>query len=175
MPPQPLNPPLPEALNERLTGDVGSWGLVEAAERDPAKALDGAFDIAQSGDSQARGSWVRSVLGNSAQLAWFQDLAGTVAPLSPRESGLRNDILQLRALADVPYDKLTIPTLFIHGAEDKWIPRQDVEAAEKRMPNAELLDVPGTGHLVWLGPDSDQVGEKILEFLNRFHGGQGAP
>jgi len=175
MPPQPLNPPLPESLNEHLTGDVGSWALVEAAQRDPAKALDGAFEIAQSGDSGSRASWVQSVLGNSAQLAWFRDLVGTVAPLSPRETGLRNDLLQLRALADVPYDKLAIPTLFIHGAEDKWIPAQDVEATEKRMPNAELLNVPGTGHLVWLGPGFDQVGAKILEFLNRFHGGQGAP
>ncbi|TSA29920.1 MAG: alpha/beta hydrolase [Verrucomicrobiaceae bacterium] len=175
MPTQPLNPPLPEALNEHLTGDMGAWAFVEAVRRDLAGALGGTFDIAQSGDLQARSSWVQSVLGNSAQLAWFQDLAGTFAPLSPRETGLRNDLLQLRVLADVPYDKLTIPALFIHGAEDKWIPLQDVEAAEKRMPNAELLDVPGTGHLVWLGPDSDQVGRKILEFLNRFHGSQGTP
>ncbi len=175
MPAQPLNPPLPGVLNERLTGDMGAWAFVEAVRRDPAGALGGTFDIAQSGDPKARASWVQSVLGNSAQLAWFQDLAGTFAPLSPRESGLRNDLLQLRALADVPYDKLTIPTLFIHGAEDKWIPLPDVEAAEKRMPNAQLLDVPGTGHLVWLGPDSDQVSKEILEFLNRFHGGQGAP
>ena len=175
LPPQPLNPPLPGVLNERLTGDVGSWALVEAAQRDPVRALEGAFDIAQSGDLQARTSWVQAVQGNSAQLAWFRDLAGTVAPLSPRETGLRNDLLQLRALADVPYDKLTIPALFIHGAEDKWIPLQDVEADRTRMPNAELLDVPGTGHLVWLGPDSDKVGKKILEFLNRFHGGQSAP
>lgn len=175
LPPQPLNPPLPEALNERLTGDVGSCMLVEISVSDPAKALDWAFDLAQSGDAQARESWIQSVLGNSTQPAWFQDLAGTVAPLSPRESGLRNDLLQLQALADVPYDKLTAPTLFIHGVEDKWIPLPDVESVQKRMPNAELLAVPGTGHLVWLGSGSESVGRKTLEFLNRFHGGQGAP
>lgn len=175
MPPQLLNPPIPEVLSQRLTGDMGSWALVETSDRDPAKALGWAFDLAQSGDASARKAWGKTVLENAEQLAWFRDLAGTIAPLSPRETGLRNDLLQLRTIADVPYEQLNVPTLFVHGVADNWLPLADVEAVQKRMPHAELLAVPGTGHLVELGPDSAPVTAKIIEFLNRFHGAQGAP
>jgi len=175
IPAQPMNPPIPEVLNKRLTGDMGAWVLAETADRDPAKALGWAFDLAQSGGAAERSAWVTAVLNNPAQVAWFRDLAGTVAPLSPRETGLRNDLLQLRALADVPYEKLAVPTLFVHGTADNWLPLADVEAAAKRMPQAEVLAVPDTGHLVELGPDSSPLMGKIIAFLNRFHGGQGPP
>jgi len=175
MPPQPLNPPIPEVLNKRLTGDMGSWALVETSDRDPAKALGWAFDLAQSGDAATREAWIKAVLENPAQVDWFRNLADTVSPLSPRETGLRNDLLQLRALADVPYEKLSVPTLFVHGVSDNWLPLSGIESVKNRMPNAELLAVPRTGHLVELGPDSVPVTEKIIGFLNRFHGAQGAP
>ncbi|MEI6033995.1 MAG: alpha/beta hydrolase [Verrucomicrobiae bacterium] len=175
MAPQPKNPPLPEVLNRQLTGDMGAWALVETSDHDPAKALGWAFDLTQSGDAAARGEWIKSVLENPAQSAWFQDLAGTVAPLSPRESGLRNDLLQLLVLDAVPYEKLAVPALFVHGAADRWLPITDVAAVKMRMPQAELLAVPGAGHLVELGPDSSHVTEDIARFLSRFHGGHGAP
>ncbi|MEI6278876.1 MAG: alpha/beta hydrolase [Verrucomicrobiae bacterium] len=175
IPASPLNPPIPEVLNKGLSGDMGAWALVETSDSDPAKALCWAFDLAQTGDSAERGAWVGAVLEKPAQIAWFRDLVGTTAPLSPRETGLRNDLLQLRVLADVPYEKLGVPSLFVHGVADKWLPLADVEAVVKRMPQAELLAVPATGHLVELGPNSAPVMEKIIGFLNRFHGGQGAP
>lgn len=168
-------PPLPQALNERLTGDVGSWLLVQAADRNPSLALKWCFDLAQSGDAASRDKWIRSVLGNAEQLSWFRDLAGTVAPISPRESGLRNDLLQFRALPDYPFEKLAVPALLIHGAADSFVSVADAEAVQKRMPNAELLILPGTGHIPELGPESVPISDKIRQFLGRFHGGQGAP
>jgi len=173
--PPPAPAPFPQLLNERLTGDIGSWFLVHTAASDPQKALGWCFDLAQNGDASSRMKWVQSVLGNSAQLSWFQDLASTVAPIGPRESGLKNDLLQLKALPDFPFDKLALPTLLIHGADDSFVPLAEIEAVKKRMPNAELLAVSGTGHIPELGPDSARISAKINEFLGRFHGGQGAP
>lgn len=168
-------PPFPELLNQRLTGDIGSWYLVHTADRDPAKALGWCFDLAQSGNETDRAKWIQSVLGNPDQLAWFRDLAGTIAPIGPRESGLRNDLLQLKALPEFPFEKLVLPVLFVHGAEDSFAPLGGIEAAKKRVPNAELLVIPGTGHISELGPDSGGIAEKTKEFLGRFHGGQGSP
>lgn len=167
--------PLPLAVNELMTGDVGSWLLGEVAERDPAKALGGAFDLAQTGDPAARDAWVRAVMDRTAQVAWFRDLVSTLAPISAREAGLRNDLLQLRALAPVRYEDLALPALLIHGAEDKWIPLADVQEVAKRLPQATFLDIPGTGHIVPLGPASEDHNAGVVEFLGRFHGGHGAP
>ncbi len=167
--------PLPLAVNELMTGDVGSWLLGEVAERDPAKALGGAFDLAQVGDPAARDEWVRAVIDRPSQVAWFRDLVSTLAPISARETGLRNDLLQLRALAPVRYEDLALPVLLIHGAEDKWIPVADVQEVAKRLPQATLLDIPGTGHIVPLGPASEDLNAGMLKFLSRFHAGHGAP
>lgn len=167
--------PLPMALNALVTGDVGSWMLGEIADRDPAKALGATFDLSQVGGPEARETWVRAVMEQASQLEWFQDLISTLAPISARETGLRNDLLQLRALASVAYEKLTLPVLLIHGAEDKWIPLADVAAVAKRLPQATLLEVPATGHIVPLGTASETLDAKIREFLNQFHSGQGAP
>ncbi|MCX6971924.1 MAG: alpha/beta hydrolase [Verrucomicrobia bacterium] len=173
--PGPSDPPFPKLLNERLTGDVGSWFLVHTSKADPAKALGWCFDLAQKGEESARMKWIQCVLGDAGQVSWFQDLASTVAPISPRETGLKNDLLQLKALPDFGFDKLTVPTLLIHGAEDSFVPLAEIEAVKARMPNAELLAIPGAGHIPELGPDSAALPDRIKEFLGRFHGGQGTP
>ncbi len=173
--PPPAAPPLPELLNQRLTGDIGSWYLVHTADRDPSKALGWCFDLAQTGGGSDRANWIQSVLGNADQLSWFRDLAGTVAPIGPRESGLKNDLLQLRALPELPFDKLMLPVLLVHGADDSFAPIAAIEAAKIKIPNAELLVVPGTGHFPELGPSSSELPGRIKAFLDRFHGGQSTP
>lgn len=171
----PAGPPFAQLLNERLTGDVGSWFLVRTASADPSTALGWCFDLAQTGDAALRMKWIQSVLGNSGQLPWFQDLASTAAPIGPRESGLKNDLLQLKGLPDFPFEKLTLPALLVHGTDDSFVPIAEIEAVTKRIPNAELLAVPGTGHIPQLGPKSSPLPGKIQEFLGRFHGGQATP
>ena len=173
--PPPVAPPLPQLLNEHLTGDIGSWFFVHTADADPSAALGWCFDRAQTGEAASRAKWIRSVLGDSGQLSWFRDLAGTLAPIGPRESGLKNDLLQLKALPDFPFEKLALPTLLVHGADDSFVPLAEIEAVKNRLPHAELLTTPGTGHLPELGPESASLPDKIREFLGRFHGGQGTP
>jgi len=174
-PPGPPPPPLPQLLNERLTGDVGSWFLVHTADTNPSEALGWCFDLAQTADATLRPKWVQSVLGNRWQLSWFQDLVGTISPISPRETGLKNDLLQLKALPDFAFDTLALPALLVHGADDPFVPPAEIEAVKKRMPNAEVLLVPETGHLPEIGPQSSAVPEKIKGFLARFHNGQSPP
>lgn len=175
IPPDKKNPPLPEVLNEALTGDIGAWWLVETAGSEPEKALAWTFDLTQTGDDSTREGWVRSVKANPAQLSWFRDLVGTFHPINPRESGLRNDLLQIRALPPFPFETLTIPTLFVHGAIDRFIPLADIEVASKKTPNARLLVFATSGHLVQLGPDSAKASQSIIEFLREFSNAQPPP
>jgi len=175
LPPDKKNPPLPEVLNEALTGDIGAWWLVETAGREPEKALSWTFDLTQTGDDTTREGWIRSVKSNPAQLEWFRDLVATFHPLNPRESGIRNDLLQVRALPPFPFETLTIPTLFVHGARDKFLSLADIEAASKKTPNARLLVLENSGHLVQLGPDATKASQSIIEFLREFSGAQPAP
>lgn len=161
---------LPEVVNERLTGDMGSWLAVKTAMEEPAKALGWAFDLTQQGGESAREAWTSAVLKSPEQLAWFRQLVGTLAPINPRETGLRNDLLQMRAIPEIPYEKIGTPTLIVHGAGDRFVSAADVLNVSKRMPRAEVFNVEDTGHLVQLGPNAGAVRERIASFLKPFNG-----
>lgn len=46
----------------------------------------------------------------------------------------------------VDLERLALPTLFVWGAEDELIPLADARASAARMPEAELVELPGCGH-----------------------------
>jgi pimeloyl-ACP methyl ester carboxylesterase len=150
-----------------LTGDVGSWLAVEGVARDPRRVLEGFLEFSSRGDATEREIIVRSVLNDPAQLEWFRDWIGTFAPLSPRESGTRNDLLQLSALPAIPFGKISVPTLVILGAEDPCVPLEEAQIAVKKIPTATLFTAEGAGHLVEIGPQAVQVNEAIRKFLNQ--------
>jgi pimeloyl-ACP methyl ester carboxylesterase len=159
-------------LNE-LGGDIGAWLRVEATERDPRRMLLSIIDAENSGTAAQRGALVTYVLRDSDQLEWFRSLIGTFVPLSVREEGVHNDLLQIRALSDFPFEKITAPTLVVHGTADKCVPFAEARVVAGRIPGALLLPVEGAGHLVELGPSAPDVQRKIAEFL-RLHSGVGS-
>jgi pimeloyl-ACP methyl ester carboxylesterase len=159
--------PFPQAVGEGLTGDVGSWLYARLAENDPAAALRAAFSTASLGGAEAREIWTGLVLDNPDQLALFRALALSLSPISPRETGLRNDLLQVRALPEIPYKTITTPVLIVHGGLDKAIPVAPVEAAKSKLPNSELLLFPDDGHLVFLGRGATIAEDRITAFLKK--------
>lgn len=168
-----LNPPLapavpfPQAVGEGLSGDIGSWLYAREAETAPSKALRTAFSIASTGSRSDGESWTAFVLDNPDQLALFRTLALSLSPVSPRETGLRNDLLQVRSLPDIPFKTISAPVLLVHGGLDKAIPVAPVEAAKSLLPNAELLLFPDAGHLLFLGRGASITEERITSFLKQ--------
>lgn len=160
-------PPLASGILNGLTGDVGSWIAVEKAARDPRGLLNDMEVMTSSGTDDQHARIVDGVLANADQLEWFQRLVGSFAPLTPRETGTRNDILQIRNLPDYPYEKITVPVLLLYGALDPRLPADLVESVTKRVPSIEVGTMPVEGSVVWLGPDGDTVRERILAFLKK--------
>jgi pimeloyl-ACP methyl ester carboxylesterase len=75
----------------------------------------------------------------------------------------------LAALGDRPdmlaaMQQVAAPTLLVVGAEDQITPPACLELAEREMPDAKLLIVPGAGHLVPLEAP-DVFNRALLEFL----------
>jgi pimeloyl-ACP methyl ester carboxylesterase len=63
--------------------------------------------------------------------------------------------------------KLKPPLLVIRGAESDTFDPGAVKALRQRLPTAQILEVPATGHLVPLEKPAD-VGRAILEFLEAY-------
>jgi class 3 adenylate cyclase len=57
-----------------------------------------------------------------------------------------------------------VPTLLIHRTEDPVMTVESARLMAERMPDARLVELPGTVHWPWLG-DTDAVVEEIEEFL----------
>ncbi|MGB8463421.1 MAG: alpha/beta hydrolase [Terrimicrobiaceae bacterium] len=161
-------------LNE-FGGDLGAWLRVEQTEWDPRGVLLSMLDAENNGTAGQREALATSVVNDADQLEWFRGLVGTFVPLSVREAGIRNDILQLRALSDFPFERITAPTLVVHGTADKCVPFAEAEAVARRIPGALQLPVEGAGHLVELGPLAPDVQRSITEFLRQHSGGQSQP
>jgi len=158
-----------------LTGDIGSWLAVEMAEKDPRKMLE--WTLERTSAATQREIILNSVLqpGNRGQLEWFRSLIGTFAPLSPRESGARNDLIQMRALPELPLARISTPTLIVQGADDVCVLPAETEVAAAKIPNATVFSVPGAGHIVQIGPGADDVQKKITGFLKQHSGGNPQP
>ena len=157
-----------------LGGDLGAWLFFEAAEKDPSRVLSRIVDAENNGSSLQRQSLIGYVLKDSDQLGWLQSLIGTFVPLSAREAGIRNDVVQIRGLADLPLEKISAPTLIVHGTADKCVPFAEAEAVARRIPGAILFPVQGAGHLVEIGPWAAGVQSRISDFL-RQHSGRPSP
>jgi pimeloyl-ACP methyl ester carboxylesterase len=147
------------------TGDMGTWLFVQQARRDPRWMLDLAFAADTSLKPEDRRKLVDFVLNDPAQLAFFQQLVGTQAPLSPRETGTRNDIVLLRALDPIAFEKISVPTLLINGSADIAASWNNLKPITDKLPAARVLTVKDAGQLVWFGPHAAKVQEDMIEFL----------
>jgi pimeloyl-ACP methyl ester carboxylesterase len=156
---------LPDAALFKTTGDMGSWWFVGQTKRDPRWMLDATLAADTTLDDEGRRKLADFVLKDPAQLEFFRTLVGTQSPLSPRETGTRNDLLLVRALEPVAYEKILAPTLLVHGGADaggKW---NDVKAITGVLPSARVVTVRDAGQLVWLGPNAAAAMKTMTDFL----------
>lgn len=69
---------------------------------------------------------------------------------------------------DVPTEllkKITAPTLIVHSQNDNSVAFEHSLHAQKNIDKAELFEAKMWGHLIWLGEGSNEVTEKVANFL----------
>ncbi|HIU66532.1 MAG TPA: alpha/beta hydrolase [Candidatus Caccomorpha excrementavium] len=76
-------------------------------------------------------------------------------------------VREVRPADGVKYSR--VPILFIHGAEDHFVPtRMSVQMHEMRRESTELLIVPGAAHAVSFNTDRALYESAVDAFLNRY-------
>jgi pimeloyl-ACP methyl ester carboxylesterase len=61
--------------------------------------------------------------------------------------------------------KVALPALIIHSREDASIPFSHAEWSLQPIPNAELCESGSTGHFYWIGPDYQEICQRLVTFL----------
>lgn len=161
----PTSTPLPLALLRALRNDTRTCLFAELASRFPSRALSTAAPFLAPGTSGEESGWSKAILSNPVQLEEFQLLANALAPLTPREAGTANDLLQVETLEPLGLGDIRTPTLVIHGSNDRFLPHAMAQAAANTIPDSELLVVPGAGHIPTLGSEGESVRRRIVSFL----------
>jgi pimeloyl-ACP methyl ester carboxylesterase len=162
-------------VTDRFAGDFGAWVAIEVAEKDPQRMVRLILEAEHEATGAQQEALVDYVVNDADQLEWFRTLVGTFVPPSVREAGLRNDLQQIRALAELPFEQIGVPTLIVHGTADKLVPLSGVEAMAGRIPGATFYAVEGAGHLVEIGPRAADVQTKVVQFLRESSGGESQP
>lgn len=87
----------------------------------------------------------------------------------PRElsnDGYINDLNQFSILEDFPLEKITVPTIILHGDMDDLVPLSFAQNASKRIPNATLFEMKGKTHYAFFGSYVDTINNEIIQFFN---------
>uniref|UniRef100_UPI004047F143 alpha/beta fold hydrolase n=2 Tax=Algoriphagus sp. TaxID=1872435 RepID=UPI004047F143 len=72
------------------------------------------------------------------------------------------DRLSQPRTSDIHYERLTMPTLILWGAEDQWIPLAQGKRLQEAIPGANLVILDGVGHV----PMEESPTETVSEYLS---------
>jgi pimeloyl-ACP methyl ester carboxylesterase len=108
---------------------------------------------------------LQRLLGSGAPREAFDELSDSLSRM--REESYRKT-LEASVAQDrgAPIENIRVPTLVIAGDEDKVYPPALAQDVARRIPGAELVMMPGAGHLPNL-EQPERFNEILLDFLNR--------
>lgn len=162
---------------ERVTSIV-VFGLVAWLPDEPSfmdlsqRSLDGISNVA---DHWGRGELLTFMAPGLPQTELGRRLTGVFerAAASPAMARAQVDAIRLLDVSSV-LRAVTQPTLVLQRTDDVVVPTELVrEIVRSRLPNARLVELPGTDHWWWVGR-ADLVLDEIEEFLtgsrDRGHG-----
>lgn len=81
----------------------------------------------------------------------------------PENIGALNDLDHF--ITDDVICNILAPTLIVHSRQDRAVPFEHAENANKLICNSELFIADTWGHFIWIGNGSEQVSQKVISFL----------
>lgn len=111
------------------------------------------------------GAAAERLAADEAVMAVIEKLVAMTAACAARPQGIENDWRILVGDNGVVADSISCPTLIIHDRGDPLVPFGHAEWSHAAIPNSEILEVSGCGHLIWFGPDRRRMQERRMEFL----------
>lgn len=139
-------------MERALTSDFGNWGLSRLVRTLPTVAI--------PYDPEARSS-------DPEQTELFLELYDTLFPVSLRLAGINNDVEQVNAMSAFPFSELSVPTLILHGTEDRNVPFATAEFAASVIPDAELVAIEDGPHEFFLiRQRQEALVATVITFLN---------
>jgi len=144
-------------------GDLGAFLFLRGWENDPVKTT--ADVLARDVRANDLTAAAEFIVNDPEQRDLMHAILKSIYPLSPRETGARNDLAHLRHPQPVDFASINCPVLVLSGADDYAIEVVKPALILESAPDATSEVVAGAGSMVWFGPSAPGVKEKIRDFL----------
>jgi pimeloyl-ACP methyl ester carboxylesterase len=147
--------------------DFGAWCAHLVARYWPALLIRSLLKASDDLERSKASERLSYVLRHPEQVAFFRRVAACGMPLSVRQTGLHNDLCQFATLPVYALERITCPTLVLHGRADGNVPLAHAEFVAGAVPNAELFALEDCGHFIWVGPGAGQYRDRVRAFLSK--------
>ena len=109
---------------------------------------------------------VAHVMANPQKRDFVLGLGLTAEQTAERRVGYDNDVRQFECITSLELERVTAPTLVIHGTADSDVPYSHGEFAAAEIAGAELLSLETGTHLAfYTHPDSDAAQRRAIQVL----------
>jgi pimeloyl-ACP methyl ester carboxylesterase len=81
-----------------------------------------------------------------------------------RKAGYDNDMEQFAAITRYPLERITVPTLVLHGTSDYTVSFAEAEFVAGKVPHAKLVAIEGGDHTFYV-THKEQVVPSLRSFL----------
>jgi pimeloyl-ACP methyl ester carboxylesterase len=147
---------------------LGRYLMRVLATHQPEQYIQGA--LAAEGDltHEQLTHRVHEVVADPAKRDFVLALGPTSVPDTHRRAGYRNDLDQFAAITSLELEKITAPTLVVHGSADSDVPPEHSTFAAATIPGAELLTLDTGTHLaLYTHPDAEVAQARAVDHLLR--------
>ena len=147
-----------------LTGGLGTWLMKEMVRHTPKQVVK--MSVTEESDlSKEQAKELSEHIWNDEEKRDF--VLAVSSTIGGRKAGLNTDREQFPEIADLELEKISVPTLLVHGTADTDVHPDQTEHAAQHIPNAEVIRVQNGTHLcVWTDPTSPDIQERIAAVMS---------
>jgi pimeloyl-ACP methyl ester carboxylesterase len=146
----------------------GQWLLRVLAAHSAKQYIEGALSAEGDLTKEQLAQRTEEVFADPVKRQFVLDLGPTSVPDKGRRVGYRNDMDRFEEITSLELEKITAPTLVVHGSADSDVPPEQSYAAARTIPGAELLTLDTGTHLaLYTHPDAAAAQARVVDFLLR--------
>ena len=163
--PAPPRPPA-DPVRTAFLNTVGQKLVRLTATLSPRTLVSGTLDETSTFTAEQKAARTAYIMDTPDARAFFDAMVDTTFPYPDRNPGTANDAEQ--ALTPLPLERISAPTLVVHGTRDGDVPFENGLHAAERVQGAEHHWMVEDDHLgFWLSPAAGTAHAEVSEFLGR--------
>jgi pimeloyl-ACP methyl ester carboxylesterase len=148
--------------------DFGQKIIQKIGEKRPDLFLKQIFQAEAYFTKDQTAAHMEYALSSEKAKAFVMGFMKTMYPYKPRKPGTDNDIDIYRKLTHLPVERISAPSLIIHGTHDADVKFYDGVYAYEHIPGAERFWIEEGSHLgFWISPHSEEAQAAARDFLER--------